>query len=353
MVDLQRTCVSPQTSMLQVMARINESEHGIALVVDERGRLLDTITDGDMRRAILAGADLSQPVSKLQSRRTGPPTTAPVGTPKSELIQVMRAKSIRQIPLLDKSGVVSDLAVLDHLVEEALPEPAAVVMAGGFGKRMMPLTANVPKPMLPVGERPIVERTIENLKSAGIRRVYMATHYRAEVLTEHFGNGEQFGVEMNYVDEEVPLGTAGALSRLQGNRDVLLVVNGDIVTDLNYRSLLRFHREHEAEMTVGVRQYEFHVPYGVVSTAEARVTGITEKPTQRMFVNAGIYLIEPHVCALVPAGKKFDMTDLIEKMIAEKRRVCAFPISEYWVDIGQQEEYARAQARAAAGEANR
>lgn len=347
MAELARLCVSPDLPLLQVMARINENAEGIALVVDESGRLLDTITDGDLRRAILAGTDLQQPVSSLHARRKQPPVTAPLGTPRAELLRLMNQRHIRHVPLVDADGRVADLVVLDELT--STPEALnAVVMAGGFGTRLMPLTAETPKPMLPVGERPLVERTVEKLRAAGIRRVYIATHYRSEALSQHFGDGKDFGVDISYVDEDVPLGTAGALARLNGAREPLLVINGDILTDLNFRSLLAFHREHQAEMTVGVRHYEFSVPYGVVATAGESVTGITEKPTQRMFVNAGIYLLEPQVCRLVPQEQRFDMPELIARLVAEGRRVLAFPISEYWVDVGRPDEYEKAQARVAA-----
>ena len=347
--DLKRFCVSPELPLLEVMARINESARGIALVVDGDGKLLDTITDGDLRRAVLSGADLKRPVSSLRDRRQQQPITARSGAGKAELVRVMKERSIRQLPLTDADGRVVDLALLDELVDEQAPGLTAVVMAGGYGTRMMPLTKDVPKPMLPVGERPVVEHTVEKLRAAGINRVYMATHYKAEALTQHFGNGQEFGVDIRYVDEEVPLGTAGALAQLSGAQEPFLVINGDIMTDLNFRLLLDFHREHEADMTVGVRHYEFSVPYGVVSTVDADITAITEKPTQRMFVNAGIYLIEPYVCGLVPRGERFDMTDLIQVLLVKRRRVVAFPISEYWVDIGQVEDYEKARGRATQG----
>jgi dTDP-glucose pyrophosphorylase len=351
---LKQILITPETPMLEVMARINQGALGIALVVDGAGRLLDTVTDGDLRRAILDGVDLKQPVSVLRERRRQAPLTASVGAPPAELLRTMRQRRIRQLPLLNADGSVADLALLDDLSgTDEVSRLHAVVMAGGFGSRLMPLTSELPKPMLPVGERPLVEHTVEKLRAAGIKRVYMTTHYKAEALTQHFGDGKEFGVDIEYVDEAVPLGTAGALGRLNGAQEPLLVINGDVMTDLNFRSLLHFHREHQAEMTVGVRQFEFSVPYGVVATCDAQVTGITEKPTQRMFVNAGIYLLEPQVCKQVPQDVRFDMTDLIAKLIAGGRRVLAFPISEYWVDVGRPDDYAKAQARAAAEGAGR
>jgi dTDP-glucose pyrophosphorylase len=334
------------------METINRTARGIALVVDSDGRLLDTITDGDLRRAILNGTNLDLPVATLGSRRTSAPVTAAVGTAPRELIKLLRSTKLRHVPLVDSAGVVRDVAILDELVDSGSPEHdepklTAVVMAGGMGKRLLPLTAETPKPMLPLGEKPVVEHMVEKLRAAGIRQLVMATHYRADALSSHFGDGSAFGMEIRYADEEVPLGTAGALGKLN-QKEPLLVVNGDIVTDLNYRAMFDFHREQGAEMTVGVRHYEFNVPYGVVHTQDAAVTHIAEKPTQRMFVNAGIYLVEPAACARVPQDRRFDMTELIADLIAEKRRVVAFPICEYWVDIGRPEDYEEARARASA-----
>jgi NDP-sugar pyrophosphorylase family protein len=262
----------------------------------------------------------------------------------------LRQKKLRHLPLVDAAGTVVDLVTLDDLIEpeDELPV-SAVVMAGGFGSRLQPLTDTVPKPLLPIGDQPLIERTIEQLRDAGIQRVYLATHYKSEAFAQHFGSGEGFGVNIEYVDEERPLGTAGALGKLNGTREPLLVINGDIVTSLNYRAMLAFHRENRAQMTVGVRQFEFDVPYGVVATEGVEISGIAEKPTRRMFINAGIYLLEPEVCSLVPQDRRFDMPDLITALIAEGKRVVAFPISEYWIDIGYPEDYEKARADAAKG----
>jgi len=296
---LDQLCVSAQQSMLEVMARVNENEQGIALVVDDERRLLDTITDGDLRRAVLAGQDLRQPISTLRSRRNGnSPITARMDTPKATLRAIMRRHSLRHIPLLDDSGCVAGLAAAtDFLQSEASEQPglAAVVMVGGEGKRLLPLTQDLPKPMLPIGDKPLLERTIARLREAGIRRVLLATHYKPQAFAEHFANGESFGVEIDYVQEEQPLGTAGALASL-ATKERLLVMNGDVFTEVNYRALLDFHEDSKADLTVGVRNYEFKLPYGVVQMEAEAVTSIEEKPMQRLFVNAGVYLLEPSVC---------------------------------------------------------
>jgi NDP-sugar pyrophosphorylase family protein len=216
-------------------------------------------------------------------------------------------------------------------------------MAGGFGKRLLPLTQNTPKPMLPIGEQPLMERMIGQLRDAGIHRVNVTTHFEPEKIRDYFGDGERFGVNLNYVSEERPLGTAGALRLIETKKEPLLIINGDILTRVDFRAMLDFHREHQADLTVGVREYDFQVPYGVIETEGARVTGVNEKPVYKFFVNAGIYLLQPALDEFIPKDERFDMTDLIEKLIAAGRTVASFPIMEYWLDIGRLADYERAQ----------
>jgi len=222
-----------------------------------------------------------------------------------------------------------------------------VIMAGGFGTRLRPFTDTTPKPMLPVGDRPLMERTLENLQETGIRNVTISTHYKPEVIINHFQDGSEFGININYVNEEQPLGTAGALGLMTPPDDTVLIINGDILTNVNFESMFQFHREHRAEMTVATRIYEFQLPYGVVEMEGVRISKITEKPTKKFFVSAGIYLLEPRMFAYIPKNQRFDMTDLIERLLIEGRQVVNFPIREYWLDIGRHPDYERAQVEAA------
>jgi dTDP-glucose pyrophosphorylase/CBS domain-containing protein len=337
-----------------VLQVINETAKGIALVVNEDQRLLGTITDGDIRRAILAGMDMALPVSELLKRKPGTlyprPTSAQLGTDRSELLRMMQERRIRQLPLLDEDGRVVDLVMLDDLVPDEVIPVQAVIMAGGLGTRLRPLTDDLPKPMLPVGGRPLMEQVIGQLRDAGIRRVCVSTHYKAEKIREHFGDGRDFGVEISYLAEDQPLGTAGALSLMTPSKEPLLVVNGDILTRVDFRAMLKFHREHQAHLTVGVRQYGLRVPYGVVEHDGPRVTGIREKPLLQFLVNAGIYLLEPEAHRHIPSGQHFDMTDLIPRLLDNKLAVVSFPIIEYWLDIGEHAEYTRAQMGAQSGQ---
>ena len=340
-------CIRPSASIREAIAAIDRSCKGIMLVTDEAGILQGTITDGDIRRAMLVGENLDAPVTILLKRkktsRYSKPVTAPIGTDPAELLCIMHEKIVHQIPLLDGEGRVAGLITMDDLLPDQILPLQTVVMAGGFGQRLRPLTEGMPKPMLKVGDRPILQRMIEQLKSVGIRRVNLTTHYRGDLIKEHFGDGKKFGMDICYVNEDQPLGTAGVLGLITPSHEPLLVINGDIMTEVNFGALLHFHKEHKADMTVAVRAYEMSIPYGVVESDGVEITHISEKPMIRHFINAGIYLINPDICQSLPKGEAFDMPDLITKLVLEKRRVISFPIREYWLDIGRIEDYQKAQ----------
>lgn len=339
--------VSPSATIREAMSCIDQNAKGIALVVDEEHRLMGTITDGDIRRAILEGVDLVSSAEKLldgRSRTPYPePITAPTDASDAELVELMNRYSIRQVPVVDEDGRVVDLALLGDLVKEYESPLTAVVMAGGYGTRLRPLTKEVPKPMLPLGDRPLMELIIEQLRQSGIEQVNVTTHYLGSRIKEHFEDGRDFGVDIEYVDEDRPLGTAGALGLMETPDRPLLVMNGDILTRVDFRAMLAYHRNHEAHLTVGVRQYELEVPYGVVECDGARVCELREKPRYRFLVNAGIYLLEPAVHRYIPNGRRFDMTELIERLLKEGGTVVSFPVVEYWLDIGEPVDYEQAQ----------
>jgi len=255
---------------------------------------------------------------------------------------MMNKYTVRQIPLLDNTGRVVKMALLSDLVKEVQLPLTAVVMAGGYGNRLRPLTKDLPKPMLPVGDRPLLELIIEQLRQSGIQRVNITTHYRAEDIIKHFGDGKSFGVEIKYVTEDRPLGTAGALGLMEAPNEPLLVVNGDVLTRVDFRAMLVYHRENHADLTVAVRRYDWQMPYGIIECEGPRVRQVREKPLFGFLVNAGIYLLEPSVRHYIPKGR-FDMTDLIKRILKDGRPVVGFPIIEYWLDIGQPEDYEQAQ----------
>ncbi len=352
-VDLTKVCIHPSSNILKAIASINNNALGIVLVTDDIGRLQATITDGDIRRAMLEGIRLDAPIQALLDNKTdklyAKPVTARVRDSTDQIIRLMEEYVIRQIPLLDEQDRVVDLIMLEDIIPKEKLPLSAVVMAGGYGTRLLPLTEDLPKPMLPVGDRPLMEHIIEQLQQTGIQRVNVATHYMSDKIKNHFGDGQDFGVNIDYVDEDKPLGTAGALGLMQKPDEPLLVINGDILTRVDFRAMLKYHHKHKADLTVGVRQYAFDVPYGVLECDGPFVRMLKEKPKYNFLVNAGIYLLEPSVHPYIPNDQRFDMTDLIEKLLEDNCTVVSFPIVEYWLDIGQPVDYQQAQEDAENG----
>ena len=322
----------------------------LALLVDDQGRLIATITDGDIRRAILAGLTMDSPVTELLPLKSRIPNREPV-TASAEVdlslaLSRMQERRVRQLPLLDKYGHVVDILLLADLIPKPPDAPRAVIMAGGFGMRLRPLTDDIPKPMLRVGGRPLIERIVGQLRQSGIDQIVVTTHYKPQSIVDHFGDGTSFGVEMTYIQEDEPLGTGGSLGLLEGVTEPLLVVNGDILTQVDFRLLLEFHRDSGADLTVGVRSYSFSVPFGVVEHDGVRIVRIDEKPEIGLFVNAGIYVMEPSVLSHVESGVSLSMTDLIQRSIEAGLNVVSFPVLEYWMDIGRVDDYRQAEADA-------
>jgi len=346
MIDLEKLSVRPDATLHSAMDHVNQSGRGIVLLLDHRGRFLATVTDGDIRRAILAGAGVDSPVTNALSNSDGTlrhSVTAHATATRAEQLAIMKEAEIRHLPLLDDDRQVVALSLSDELVKSPPLPVQAVIMAGGFGTRLRPLTDDTPKPMLQIAGRPLLERTIEGLQQAGVHRINVTTHYMPEKITRHFGSGSEFGVELNYISEDEPLGTAGALSLLGEIDEPLLVINGDILTNADFGSLVRFHQERKVMLTVGVRHYDLKVPYGVVESENGCVIGLREKPSYAFFVNAGVYLLDPSVRQYIPRGRRYDMTDLIELLLKIGKPVASYPILEYWIDIGQHDDFDRAQ----------
>lgn len=346
--DIQPILIRPNDTLGKVLERLNESGLGIVLVVDDGQRLIGTITDGDVRRAILGKLDLSTFAAVILERKAGTiyskPFVAKRGLKAGYYLKILQEHGVLHLPLVDESSKVVSLVTMDDFVSSRLPLQA-VVMAGGRGTRLFPLTEETPKSMLTVGDRPLLEIIIERLKQAGIQQVSVSTHHKPEKITEHFGDGGGFGVDLNYVSENRPMGTAGALGLMAPPKETLLIINGDILTDVDFKAMLNFHREHKADLTVAVRQYDLQVPYGVVECNGEKVQRLQEKPVCNFFVNAGIYLMEPLVHKYIPSGERQDMTDLIQILIENGRFVVSFPVHEQWLDIGTHAEYQLAQTK--------
>lgn len=348
--DISKYLCTPSCTLRDVLRAINENNCGAVFLTEPDGRLIRVITDGDIRRAILAGFSLDSTITCLGESFSGrPPTFAAQGTPIAQIRQMMVRDTVRQIPLVDDDCRVVDVVLLDDLLLNNEPPVNAVVMAGGFGSRLRPLTEDTPKPMLPVGDRPLLERIIGQLSSAGIDGVSVTTHFMPEVIKQHFGDGKDFGVNISYVHEETPLGTAGALRMIERPAGPVLVINGDILTNIDFRNMTAFHNEHGADLTLAVRGYDVYVPYGVVETEGPYLRKLVEKPTYTHFVNAGIYLLSPAAFDYLGTDGRLDMTQLVERLIRAGRTVVTFPVAEYWLDIGHIDDYNRAQRDAAEG----
>jgi dTDP-glucose pyrophosphorylase/CBS domain-containing protein len=339
--------VSKETPLREAVATIERNHIGIALVVDDDRHLIGTVTDGDIRRAILEGTSLDSLVSEVLNKKINSlypkPVTAPVGTKETELLRIMQEFTIHQLPLIGDDGRVEDLVTIDELIPRQPLPIQAVVMAGGIGRRLSPLTKKIPKSMLPIGGQPLMEHIISQLSKVGIQHVTISTHFMSKKIVDHFSDGLKYGVHIEYVSEDQPLGTAGALGLIKMPDQPILVINGDILTNIDFRAMLSFHREQNADLTVAVREYKLQVPYGIIKTSGIHVEQIQEKPVYNFFVNAGIYLLEPSVLRLINTSEYLDMTDLIKRMIAEGKSIISFPIIEYWLDIGQHENYLQAQ----------
>jgi dTDP-glucose pyrophosphorylase len=333
--DLAKLTIGPEDIIRQAIRCMDSNGMYIALVVDE-----------DVRRAILAGIALNSPVAVLRDRRGTrypAPVTAPEGTTLATMEDLMRQQQIRFLPIIDSAGRLTQVVTLAEVSKQQEVPVEAVIMAGGYGSRLRPLTDDVPKPMLRIGEKPLLEHMVTQLRAAGIKSLSVTTHYKKELIIDHFKGGDDFGVAISYVEEDAPLGTAGALSLLKRPNGPLLVINGDILTRVDFGAMLSFHREHHAEMTVGIRQFETIIPFGVVERDGADITRLTEKPVITNFISAGIYLLNPEALELIPQGKSYDMPDLVNQLISTGKRVVGFPIREYWLDIGRIEDYEKAQ----------
>lgn len=336
----EKVLVSPQTPIRDAIQKLDASALQIILVVDGNNRLLGTVTDGDIRRGILKGIPLTNPVEGIMNPQ---PNVARADESRENILAVMKRKGFHHMPLVNEQGILVGLGTLDELIHTRSRENWVVLMAGGLGSRLGPLTADCPKPMLKVGNKPLLETILENFIEYSFHRFYLSVNYKADVVKSYFGDGSRWGVEIRYLHEDQRLGTAGALNLLpEKPREPLLVMNGDVLTKVNFSHLLDFHIKSGATATMCVREHDFQVPYGVVKIDKNRIVEIVEKPVQRFFVNAGIYAFTPDALDAIAPNAFFDMPTLFQKLIGEGRETVVFPIMEYWLDIGHMADYDRA-----------
>jgi len=335
----QNILVPPSTTIQEVLKIIDKEALKLALVVDSNQFLLGTVSDGDIRRSLINNNPMSTPISEIMFLK---PTTVSENTPREEVLKLMDEKELFAIPRV-KDGKIVGLETLHQALHRAEYKNPVFIMAGGFGTRLRPLTDNCPKPLLKVGDKPILETVLLCFVKAGFKSFYISTHYLPEMIRDYFGCGEKWGVSIEYVHEKAPLGTGGALGLLPDTLPDLpiIVINGDVLSKVNVEALLAFHNENEASATMCVREYEYQVPFGVIENEGHNIKSMVEKPIHRFHVNAGIYVIGREIIDSVGENERIDMPTLLERHLDNK--VLMFPFHDYWLDIGRMDEFKKAQ----------
>lgn len=340
-------CLQPHETVADAAQILEKHPQKICFVVSEE-ILLGTITDGDIRRSLLKGISFDAPAEKVMNAE---PRTAYDNSDRDELRVLMTRLGLMHVPIITAERQLCGLITLDELMRDDTPnENWVVLMAGGLGERLRPLTEDTPKPLLQIGDKPLLQSILESFIEQNFVNFYIAVNFKADAIKKHFGDGSNWGVKIHYLEEKERMGTAGALTLLPDiPTDPLIVMNGDLVTRTSFEDLLGFHAEQKSQATMCVREYDFQVPFGVISIEDNRITAIDEKPLHRFFVNAGIYVLEPSVISALPKGQREDMTQVFERVIANGNETAVFPIHEYWLDIGRLDDLERAKSDFKAG----
>lgn len=338
----RRALLPVSATVQEAIRNLDESALQIALVVTAEGTLVGTITDGDIRRGLLRGLALDSPIDSITFREA---LVVPTQLPRDTVFSLMQANDIHALPVVAEGRHVTGLHVLKELLAPVNRRNVMVIMAGGEGTRLRPHTANCPKPLLSVGGKPMLEHIIERAERDGFRHFVIAVRYLGQMIEEYFGDGSAWQVSIEYVREQSPLGTAGALALLDPRPESAFVVsNGDVLTDIHYGELLDFHCRLKAAATMAVRLREWQNPYGVVRTQGVDIIGFEEKPITRSHVNAGIYALEPAALDALPLGERCDMTTLFGRLQERSQRTIVYPMHEPWRDLGLPDDLARVRA---------
>jgi len=327
--------------MENAVKNLNIESTRIVLVIDDSQKLLGTITDGDIRRAILENKPMDTPLHNFMNPD---PTVVSEKEDMAAILKLMQQNDLLQIPIVDSNSKIVGLETLHHLIEKETKNNPVFLMAGGFGKRLAPLTDELPKPLLKVGSKPILEIIMDKFIDEGFSNFYISTHFLAEKIVDHFGDGSLKGVSIEYIHEKSPMGTAGALGLLPQDKinSPIIMMNGDLLSKVNFRDLLSYHNKNSGEITMCISEYEFQVPYGVINIDKERLKGIDEKPSQKFFINAGIYVVEPSVINRINDNEYIDMPTLLDEMIENDIEINVFPIHEYWLDVGRIDDFNKA-----------
>lgn len=340
MKNIQNIKLGINSTIKEALQIIDNGSMQIALVVDNSDKLIGTLTDGDIRRGLLKGLNLN---SFIESIIFKTPTIAKISNTKEEILKLALSKKLHQIPIVDDSGKILGIQEIEELIRPKEKTNKVILMVGGLGTRLRPLTDNTPKPMLKVGNKPILQTIVEKFAEYGYTNIVMCVNYKSNVIQDYFGDGKEFGVNIEYILEEHRMGTAGALSLLNEKpKEPFFVMNGDLLTNVNFEHLHNYHLSNNSMATMCVREYDFQVPYGVVNIKNSKILSIEEKPVQKFFVSAGIYMLSTNVLEYIPKNEFYDMPTLFEKIINENKNAISFPLREYWLDIGRIEEYKKA-----------
>jgi dTDP-glucose pyrophosphorylase len=321
------------TTFEDAVRELDKQGVGFLPIVDNNNKLLGIITDGDVRRAIL---NKQYSLDAIINRQ---PATLSHKVNRSHAINYLRSIHRRHLPLLDDEGRLVDVVVLDNFQFNSKPNKI-VIMAGGLGSRLGPLTEHTPKPMLQVGNKPLLSNIISHCYEFGFSDIYICVNYKADVIKNYFQDGSQFGVRIRYVEEKQRMGTAGAISLIEDVfAEPLIVLNADILTTINLDELLKHHKKMQADATMCVKEVTYQLPYGVVTSDSNRLTGLEEKPLQKALINAGIYVLNPSMVKLIPKQTHIDMTQVFELAMQKSMKLAAYTINEYWLDIGRLSDY--------------
>ena len=332
MDEWEKTLIPPDLQINKVIEVIDKNSQQIAVVTDEEGKLLGTVTDGDIRRGIIKGIPLNSPVSQIMNPH---PVTIPKMNDRKSIMAILKANKIRHLPVINEERCVIGVERLEEQITDT-HNNWVVIMAGGRGKRLEPLTDNCPKPMLKIGKKPILQTILEQFIRQGFTRFCISVNYQSMKIKDYFGDVSKLGAEIYYIDEKERMGTAGSLSLLPfETQEPILVVNGDILTKLSFAQLLDFHLDHQAKATIAVTTYGFQIPYGLIKANHDHLIGFEEKPVFASFINAGIYVLNLEVLHCVPKNSYFDMDDLFKILMQNEEPVYIFPIREYWIDVGE------------------
>ncbi len=332
MKNIDKIKITINSTLKNALRTIAEGAMKIAIVVDKKNKLIGTLTDGDIRRGLLKGMDINSSIKSIIFKK---PTVAKINDKRQDVLKIALSKKLHQIPIVDEAKKVHGIHIMEELLKPVNKTNKVVLMVGGFGKRLKPLTNNTPKPMLRVGGKPVLQSILENFVASGYRDIVMCVNYKSKTIQEYFDDGSKFGANIQYILEKQKMGTAGALSILKKKpTKPFFVMNGDILTNLNFDKMMDFHIENRSLATMCVRKYANKVPYGVVQQKNGTILSIEEKPIHSHLMNAGIYILDPKCIGLIPK-EFYDMPSLFQKMISKNKKIISFPLQEYWLDIGR------------------